>query len=146
MRRKHISKRQSTIPEDRLPEPVRLWQLHTEDGHALNILHREQAGPHGFLRPPVDEEVVQGSYCLMPTWGGRHRPLVKPGMVWKCIREYVPDHRPFPPGRVSKTPVVPYGKVHGKAKRWKFEYTRGAKVYRARKLGFEYRQAADHVP
>lgn len=136
MRRKYIRARKDRAPEIPPPDPIRLWQLHTEAGDPLNIFHR-QRGP--FRGPPESIEVVKGAYSLQPYWGGRHRAVVKAGMVWELVKEYTPDHRPYPLGKLSKTPPPNEHTPHGKDKRWKMEYTRRAKVYRARQLGFEYR-------
>lgn len=128
-RARAIRNRKDRIPEDYSPDPVYLWQLHSKDGKPLDLLHRSRQPPeegvtevevtlihsYGCVKGPqrwaLQLDVLRG-HCpppgpcvcktVKPSWGYPLRP--EPGSVWKFLREYTPDSRPFPAGRLDKTP------------------------------------------
>lgn len=68
-RAKKINRRRNRVPEVRPPNPVRLWQLHTTEGHPLPVFHREQSSRDRFWEPAQDKVVVLHHNYGCPTRG-----------------------------------------------------------------------------
>jgi len=146
-----------TVEGDPLPVFAKVSDLKARDDEiTIDLTHRQGCPEYGPYRhwdwDPEAQEATwvtvrpdKSAVCnctgLKPSWGQwRKHSVVKAGMTWKFMKEYRPDHRPFPSGRLSKTPPAPgaHGKPHGSDKRWKMQAGRSSKVARAQQLGFDY--------
>ena len=128
-RTRKIKSRQDRLPEVPVPGSVQLWQLHGPDGKPLDVLkrlstHRKMQSledvpvkvRHAYgchLGPPrwawkdgtyqgVHDEGPCQCKGRLPGWASPLSPEL--GSFWRFVREYTPDHRLFPEGKLDKSP------------------------------------------
>ena len=123
------------VPQTRA---IEIGEHHHVEGVAI---WESPAGPYVMIwvEPHLETCTCQSGW---PHWGHPRPPV---GSIWRVVKEYTPDAREYAPSRLDKTRMPhdwpgrrDHSLPHGKNKRWKYEYTRRDKVFRARKLGMEY--------
>ena len=170
-RHKYIDRRRDRVPDESLPLPVRLWQLHTAEGQRLSVFHRQRTtSTSTFSEPPTPKRVRVQHWCHMTTrlfWRrtptGNFEPnvvlaepcscsmvtpswgspLAKAGRVWRVVKEYTPEHREFATGSLSKNRCSGWNPGR-QDKNWKLISGHTYKVWRARKLAREYPRRLEH--